>query len=333
MCYIKDKVSQIVDEYDYYDPNIGLLTEEELREVIERYGGETVKSEEEYGTVEDLETFICELEANYGHIEVTGNYISAEEILELYDENGNRIKTDEPDRQSRQKGRTRDRGIRRGGRKKRKTKDTQDMKVVLMNCDGFTSKKESIEEILSENKADILLLNETNLKGKRKVRIKDYFSFNKNRIKAKGGVATVVANYLQPYTVKVGEGKVEDDEYVITRVDNVVPAVNIVNIYGQQECRTPNDQIYESWLRLCKDLNEIEMRGEAVLIMGDLNRAMGGDDQGVLGNHDRVSYGGQLLRDMVKERNYTILNNLAEGNHGHGFREENHQLRAVLIWP
>ena len=140
-----------------------------------------------------------------------------------------------------------------------------------------------------------------------------YFSYSKNRTKAKGGVATVVANYLRPYTAKVGEGKVEDDEYVITRIDNVVPALNIVNIYGQQESRTPNDQIYESWVRLSNDLNEIDMRGEAVLIMGDLNRAVGGDDQGVLGNHDKVSYGGQLLRDTVKERNYTILNNLAEG--------------------
>ena len=178
------------------------------------------------------------------------------------------------------------------------------MKIMHRNCYGFTftSKSESIRDIIKEKQTDVLLLNETNLKGKRKVKINKYFSFCKNRSKAKGGVATVVANYLQPYTAKVGEGNVEDDEYVITRIDNVVPALNIVNIYGQQESRTPNDQIYESWVRLSNDLNEIDMRGEAVLIMGDLNRAVGSDDRGVLGNHDRVSYGGQL--DTVKVRNY-----------------------------
>ena len=63
--------------------------------------------------------------------------------------------------------------------------------------------------------------------------MKNYFSFCKNREKAKGGVATVVSNYLRPHTVRVFEGK-EEDEYIITRLEHVVPPVNIVNIYGQQ---------------------------------------------------------------------------------------------------
>ena len=61
-----------------------------------------------------------------------------------------------------------------------------------------------------------------------------YFSFSKNRVKAKGGVASVIANHLRPHTVKVSEGKEMEDEYIIVRLDNVVPAVNIINIYGQQ---------------------------------------------------------------------------------------------------
>ena len=62
------------------------------------------------------------------------------------------------------------RSIRRGGRQKRKNKDIQDMKIMHMNCDGFTSKSESIGDIIKEKQTDVLLLNETNLKGRRKVK-------------------------------------------------------------------------------------------------------------------------------------------------------------------
>ena len=63
--------------------------------------------------------------------------------------------------------------------------------------------------------------------------MKDFFSFCKRRVKSKGEVATVVANYLRPNTVKVSEGN-DDDEYIVVQLDHV----NIVTIYGQQECRT-----------------------------------------------------------------------------------------------
>ena len=79
--------------------------------------------------------------------------------------------------------------------------------------------------------------------------------------KYKGGVATVIANHLKHKTMKVAEGENEDD-YIITRLDNALPAINIVNIYGTQESRTSNDEIEKSWYRLLKDIKEIENRQE-----------------------------------------------------------------------
>ena len=156
------------------------------------------------------------------------------------------------------------------------------------------------------NTQTFCLVNETALKQKRTIKIKDHFSYCKNRDKAKGGVGTVIPNYLKPHTTKVAEGK-EGDEYLITRLDHVVPALNIVNIYGEQESRTGKDQILSSWLKLTKDLEEIEDRKEAVLIFGDLNRAIGSDEWGISGNHDRVLYGGELVRDMLKNKDYVLL--------------------------
>ena len=75
----------------------------------------------------------------------------------------------------------------------------------------------------------------------------DPIGSNKNRDKHKGGVATVIANHLVHNTMKVAEG-IEEDEYIITRIDKTLPAVNIVNIYGFQESRSTNDDIEKSWI-------------------------------------------------------------------------------------
>ena len=74
------------------------------------------------------------------------------------------------------KSRNKTRGLRKGGRKNKKKNDMNDIRVLHMNCNGYTSKKECIEDIVKDTQTDVLLLNETNLKGKRKVRLKKYFS-------------------------------------------------------------------------------------------------------------------------------------------------------------
>ena len=76
-----------------------------------------------------------------------------------------------------------------------------------------------------------------------------------------------------------------------------------------------NDEIEKSWLRLMKDVKDIENRNEAILIIGDLNRAIGNDELGVKGNKSKTSFGGRLIRDLIKNHQYVVINNLdvAEG--------------------
>ena len=69
-----------------------------------------------------------------------------------------------------------------------------------------------------------------------------------------------MASYLRQNPVKVGEGK-EGDEYIVVRLDHVQPALNIVNIYGENEKRAGELRILESWLRLKNDLEEIKKTG------------------------------------------------------------------------
>ena len=58
----------------------------------------------------------------------------------------------------------------------------------------------------------------------------------------------------------MGEGKEEDDRYVIIRLDCLIPVLNIINIYGSQESRTTNEYVLENLVQLEKDVDEIEAR-------------------------------------------------------------------------
>ena len=99
---------------------------------------------------------------------------------------------------------------RRGGRKSMSSSSIN-MKIIQSNCDGLRSKKESVKEILEVEAPDVLLLNDTALKGNRKVEIPNYFSYTKNREKAKGRVATVIKDNLKNNTIKVDKGRDGDE--------------------------------------------------------------------------------------------------------------------------
>ena len=46
--------------------------------------------------------------------------------------------------------------------------------------------------------------------------------------------------------------------------------INIVNLYGENESRAGERQIREAFNRLKEDLEEIKMRGEMAILIGDL---------------------------------------------------------------
>ena len=90
----------------------------------------------------------------------------------------------------------------------------------------------------------------------------------------------------------------------------MVPALNIINIYGCIEEKKSNDDILESWTQIKKELNKIKERDEAVIIIGDTNRAVGCDKNGVVGNKSKISYGGGLVRDLIESGDYFMMNSL-----------------------
>ena len=188
-----------------------------------------------------------------------------------------------------------------------------DMKILQSNFQGYTSKQTSVKNICEEKAPDVYCGNETSMKGNRKIEIDKYLCFTKNSTKHMHGIVTMVASYLRPNTVKVAEGR-EGDEYLVTRYDHIHPALNIINYYGEQEKgdeeKGKKEKIMESWRRLLEDIKEIENRKENMLLIGDMNRAVGAGEWGIEGNKPNISVGGSLIRDLLATSKYILLNSL-----------------------
>ena len=152
-------IARIIEEF--YDPEVTLLSEDELEDIIREYGDDTYKVDE----VEEKYFDDGILEEYYDpHCTKLTNE-ELEEILVEYGDDAYEVDSFKTVGNQRRSGRKRN--IRRGGRTKRVSKSEADMRILHMNCDGYTSKKASIENIMSEKQTDVLLLNETCLKGNR----------------------------------------------------------------------------------------------------------------------------------------------------------------------
>ena len=122
----------------------------------------------------------------------------------------------------------------------------------------------------------------------------------------------MVEDSLKQQCVQVTEYS-EGDEFLIVRLEHVEPALNIINFYGMIEGREGEEgkkKVMDSWTKLKKELLLIEGRSEAVVLMGDFNRAIGNDRLGVPGNKEKISGGGEMVRDLLREGEYVLVNRL-----------------------
>ena len=199
----------------------------------------------------------------------------------------------------------------RRGRRRSKNVTCSENKCTLfhLNIRGFNSKRQALENIAQKLSPSIITLNETALSYKKKPKLNNYISFQRNRSeKSMGGVCTLVKSEFKDKFIKVTEGD-NDDEFLITRHSNFVKPLNIINIYGEQESRCSKEEVEKRWDRIQAEICKIVRRNELILILGDLNKHIGNDELGKSGNHSKISAGGELLQGFLSNCKYTSLNN------------------------
>ena len=180
-------------------------------------------------------------------------------------------------------------------------------KIYQLNFRGYNSKKYSFESILKgfDKMPDVLVISESHLQSSRNLKVPNYSSYTRNRKgKKHGGIATSVLNSEVNQCLKVSEGA-NDNEYIVTRHSQFLTPLNVINIYGEQETRTPVDEIRDHWNEIVQEIIKIEARNEHVVIIGDFNKHIG---DLVKGNHDKVSEGGKIIREFLLSEKYVLLN-------------------------
>ena len=180
--------------------------------------------------------------------------------------------------------------------------------IYILNIRGLKSKSHSLGPIVEGLGADVIALNEHGLKNRQKMHIDGYKSYTKNRFNSSmGGVSLSIKEDDSQYTLKVGEGK-DDNEYIITRHNQFYPAVNVINVYGCQKS-VPVATIENKWNTILSEVIKIDSKNERVLLIGDMNVAIGSDELGVEGNNSEVSHGGHVIRNFLKDGKFILINN------------------------
>ena len=203
----------------------------------------------------------------------------------------------------------------RRGKRKSQTKHCNftkcDNKWILLhsNIRGYNSKKLSFKSIVEGVNPNIITLNEVAFRKDKKLNLPGFLSYNKNRQKENmGGVATCIRNDEKAFALKTDEGE-DKDEFIITRHNQFIKPINVVNIYGEVESRSSIKEVDERWSRIMEKLEKIKANNEWVILIGDLNKLVGNGKFGVKGNHDKVSHGGKLIHKLLESENYNLVNN------------------------
>ena len=178
--------------------------------------------------------------------------------------------------------------------------------IVLNNCRGYRSKSASIREMIHALNPDCLLLQETFLKDRERIRIKNFLSYHRNREGAGGGggIATLISDRIsqQSAAIATGRGK---SELLTTRLGHTNPAISIIQYYGCQE--SDKSEVEAGWEQVLTAVAQANARGDHVLLCGDFNRkvgrAAGGDD-------DRVSVGGRKVLDLIESEGMLLVNGM-----------------------
>ena len=66
------------------------------------------------------------------------------------------------------------------------------------------------------------------------------------------------------------------------------------------------DKIFEQWGNVLQEIARIEAKSEFIVLIGDLNNDVGYIIEG--NDKDRVSFGGQLVRDFIDTGKYILVN-------------------------
>ena len=166
--------------------------------------------------------------------------------------------------------------------------------IYACNVRSINNKKKSIASILESNDFELCILSE--LSTQNMPRFKGYFKFDCLKPRRNHGISILIKNELKENVKRIPE---EELEIVHLRFENTNPPLNIIGVYLEVESRQKVEEVKSLWFKYKSKVDYILEKGEALLTLGDFNRAI---------DNPNMTCGKKLLIDWVKEDTMTLLN-------------------------
>ena len=183
------------------------------------------------------------------------------------------------------------------------------MSIFGSNAAGLLSKQESLLHIVENLKPAVIMIQETKMKRKNKVKIDNYITFEHVRSDRNGGgLLTAIHSNLNP----VGMGSEDENEVLVVEADTGGLRTRFINAYGPQESEDEEKKLF-FFSKLDTEVKSAKTAGKLICLELDANsklgKALNPNDP-----HDQ-SKNGELLAEVIEENDLIVVNssNLCEG--------------------
>ena len=225
--------------------------------------------------------------------------------------------------------------MRRG--KRRKTKqciDSRTCKFLYVNINDYKSKADSLQELMEEQGADIVLLTETKVHAKSAINIKGFQTFSAVRDKNKGGGLCAGMRHDLYQSVMVDSD--DNAQFITVHLNgtNKTYSTGLILAYGPQEDELDDvkDLFYQNLsLQIEKALNS----GSNVILAGDINAKLGSEiialDQCDMSGNGKRLYDVYTKYDLVPLNSLDIWSGVFTRVHHNNGKIEKYVLDCVFL--
>ena len=173
------------------------------------------------------------------------------------------------------------------------------------NCNGITSKKESLYSLIECKNPGAFFLQETKVHRKGLIKIENYEIFEVVRKKGLGGcILTGVHKSLNPILIN------DDDELEILTVQAQLGnySCRFINAYGPKEGNSKDDQTIAFFAKIDQEIKNAKLFGHLCCLQLDANAKLG---KNIIPNDPHnMSSNGQLLYDVITRNSMIVCNSL-----------------------
>ena len=136
------------------------------------------------------------------------------------------------------------------------------------------------------------------------VELEGYHTVAKNRNKHGGGVMIAIKKELAK-SITVIETSEDKDEILWILINNNRIKIRIGVVYAPQESRTSKQDLAKMYENIKTQIKIAEENKQYLMIIGDFNAKVGNL---IEGNNEEISTAGKLLKEMLLQTNYMIVN-------------------------